>query len=106
MEQRADELVDRARTANTPWLAQLGPEPTDPQDAAAWRERARTLVAYRERHQITDRWSALGTADIRNAQQRREESIAARFMTLPTRPRQVRSTSAPPLAARVDPIGR
>jgi len=86
MEQHADELIDRARRANAHWLAQLGPEPVKPQQAAAWRVAARTVVAYRERHQITDPWSALGTADGGNAQQRREEAIAARSMTPSERP--------------------
>lgn len=81
IEQRADELIDRALTADAPWLAQLGPEPADPQNAATWRTRARTVVAYRERHQITDPWSALGTADGGNAQQRREGAIAARALS-------------------------
>ncbi|NCD16058.1 MAG: hypothetical protein EOL91_01860, partial [Actinobacteria bacterium] len=81
MEQRADELIERARTANAPWLAQLGAEPADAQECASWRARARTVVAYRERHQITDPWGPLGTVDERNSQQRREAALAASAMT-------------------------
>ena len=81
MEQRADELIERARTANAPWLAQLGAEPADAQECASWRARARTVVAYRERHQITDQWGHLGTVDERNSQQRREAALAASAMT-------------------------
>jgi len=96
MEQRADALLDRARTANAPWLAQLGTEPTDPQNAAAWRARARTVVAYRERHQITDPWSAIGDPESGTQQQRREATLAARALTDP-RPQQ--PTPAPPSTA-------
>ena len=109
MEQRADELLDRARTASAPWLTQLGPEPPDPQQAAGWRARARTVVAYRERHQITDPWSALGTADGGNAQQRREEAIAARSMRPSAGPPAVplgRTIGVPEPASHLDPIGR
>ena len=109
MEQRADELLDRARAATAPWLAQLGREPDNPAEHAAWRARARTIVAYRERHQITDPWSALGTADGRNAQQRREEAIAGGFLKLTARPQvetHVRSTGAPTPIAPADTIGR
>lgn len=109
MEQRADELLDRARTANAPWLSQLGHEPGSPTEHAAWRARARTVVAYRERHQITDSWSALGTADSGNAQQRREEAIAARSMA-PAAPRPAdppgRTSGVPAPASNLDPIGR
>jgi len=109
MEQRADELIDRARVAKAPWLAQLGPEPVEPQDAAAWRAAARTVVAYRERHQITDHWGPLGTVDERNAQQHREATIAARAIT-DLRPQT--AAPAPRAAANdapthySDPIGR
>ncbi|NCD15928.1 MAG: conjugal transfer protein [Actinobacteria bacterium] len=101
MDQRANELIDRARTANAPWLAQLGAEPTDPQAALAWRTRARTVAAYRERHQITDVWGPLGTVDERNAQQRRESAIAARAIaelrpqTPSLAPRPAAANSAP-----------
>ena len=110
MEQRADELLDRARTASAPWLTQLGPEPPDPQQAAGWRARARNVVAYRERHQITDPWSALGTADGGNAQQRREGAIAARALSglkpspaiAPTRP----APASPADPTHANTIGR
>ncbi|NMC34876.1 MAG: AAA family ATPase, partial [Veillonellaceae bacterium] len=110
MEQRADELIDRALAANAAWLAQLGPEPTHPQNAAAWRARARTVVAYRERHQITDPWSALGTVDECNSQQRREAALAARAITdlRPQQPAPVQRVTAdrPPIAQYSDTIGR
>lgn len=110
IEQRADELINRARTANAPWLTQLGSEPADSRDAAAWRARARTVVAYRERHQITDPWSALGTSDGGNAQQRREEALAAGTMTPAARPPAEplgRTAGAHvPASPHLDPIGR
>jgi len=109
MEQRADGLIARARAAKAPWLAQLGSEPADSRDTAAWRARARTVVAYRERHQITDTWSALGIADGGNAQQRREEVIASRSLTPSVRPPAEplgRTTGVPSPASPLDPIGR
>ncbi|NCD18857.1 MAG: conjugal transfer protein [Actinobacteria bacterium] len=102
MEQRADELVDRARTANAPWLAQLGPEPADPEKASAWQATARTVVAYRERHQITDPWGPLGTVDEHNAQQRREATLAARAIT-DLRPQQPAATSRATVANTAAP---
>jgi len=111
MEQRADELLDRARTANAQWLAQLGPEPTDPQDAAAWRARARTVVAYRERHQVTDRWGPLGAVDERNTQQRHEATLAGHAVTELRPQNPSAATRCPispsmPVAERSDAIGR
>ena len=110
MEQRADELIDRARTANAPWLAQLGREPENPAEHAAWLARARTVVAYRERHQITDPWGPLGDPESGTQQQRREATLAARAIT-DLRPEQPpaarRSTAESTVAPRYsDAIGR
>jgi len=110
MEQRADELIDRARLANAPWLAQLGPQPADPQDAATWRARARTVAAYRERHQVADPWGLLGDMESGTQQQRREATLAARAMTDlgQQQPSVVRRSTAgnTPISHHSDAIGR
>lgn len=109
MEQRADALLERASAANAAWLAQLGPEPNDPQEAAAWRARARTVVAYRERHQITDPWVALGDPETGTQQQRREATLASLAITdLRQQPPAVHRSTAgsAPIPQHSDAIGR
>jgi hypothetical protein len=54
MDQRVDELLDRAARADAPWLASLGPQPTRRQ-AAAWETARRAVAAYRDRYCVTTR---------------------------------------------------
>ncbi|MGH9191449.1 MAG: ATP-dependent DNA helicase, partial [Acidimicrobiales bacterium] len=49
IEQRADALVSRAITAREPWIARLGPPPTDPGRRLLWEQAASTVAAYRDR---------------------------------------------------------
>ncbi|GAB4087318.1 MobF family relaxase [Myceligenerans cantabricum] len=52
IEQRADDLLARAKRDKEPWLTELGPEPTG-RRRHTWRTAARTIAAYRDRHTIT-----------------------------------------------------
>jgi hypothetical protein len=60
IEQRATTLLDGALTDGEPWTHQLGARPAEPRKQAAWLRAARTVVAYRDRYQITDNHDALG----------------------------------------------
>ncbi|MEZ4588676.1 MAG: hypothetical protein R2909_20050 [Gemmatimonadales bacterium] len=67
IEQRADAVLDTALDVSEPWTRDLGPQPSDPKAAAAWRGHARTVAAYRDRYTITtDR--ALGPEPEQTAQ--------------------------------------
>ena len=60
IEQRADVVLDRARTAGAPWLTRLGAPPADPAGLADWTAVARSVAAYRDRYQVTDPLRPLG----------------------------------------------
>ncbi len=62
IEQRATTLLDGALADNERWTAQLGAKPDEPKKQASWLRAARTVVAYRDRYQITDDHDALGAA--------------------------------------------
>ncbi|WRS29204.1 MobF family relaxase [Actinomycetaceae bacterium MB13-C1-2] len=62
IEQRAAALLDGALTDRERWSARLGPMPTETKKQAAWLSAARTVVAYRDRYQITDNETPLGPA--------------------------------------------
>jgi conjugative relaxase-like TrwC/TraI family protein len=50
IEQRADALTEHAIQQNRPWIASLGPTPSDPARRAAWQQQIRTVAAYRDRY--------------------------------------------------------
>lgn len=60
VDERADALLERARTARTPWVAALGPVPTEQPARAARTTAARTIAAYRDRYGVTDQRDPLG----------------------------------------------
>jgi conjugative relaxase-like TrwC/TraI family protein len=60
IEARADAVLDRALDEAAPWLAQLGPQPTNSRKLATWRRSARVVAAYRDRYHVTTD-AALGT---------------------------------------------
>ena len=60
IEQRADALLDRTHEAAAPWRRRLGSPPADPEEREAWRAIARTVVAYRDRYDVTDPDRPLG----------------------------------------------
>lgn len=78
IEQRADALLDGALADHAPWTAQLGQIPTEARKQAAWLRAARTVVAYRDRYQITDDRTTLGSdPDSQNVKQKWEESVVS-----------------------------
>ncbi|MGD7786827.1 MobF family relaxase [Propionibacteriaceae bacterium Y1700] len=54
IEARTDALLDAALTEHDGWTKTLGAPPKQPRTAAAWRQAARTVTAYRDRYGITD----------------------------------------------------
>lgn len=54
IETRADTLLDTALAEHQSWTAALGTPPKRARGAAAWRQAARTVAAYRDRYGITD----------------------------------------------------
>jgi hypothetical protein len=52
IEQRADTLTEHAIQNNQPWVASLGPTPSDPARHAAWQQQIRTVAAYRDRYRL------------------------------------------------------
>jgi hypothetical protein len=52
IEQRADALTEHAIQNNQPWIANLGPTPSDPARRAAWQQQIRTVAAYRDRYRL------------------------------------------------------
>lgn len=109
MEDRADQLIARASAADPYWFRRLGEEPHDPAGQRAWRNSTRTIVAYRERHQITDPTHAIGTASEKSTQQIREASIAFRALSTvvpPPAEAHTRATHPAAPATHIEPIGR
>ncbi len=53
IEQRADALTEHAIQQNQPWVASLGPTPSDPARRAAWQQQVRTVAAYRDRYRLS-----------------------------------------------------
>ena len=99
----ADVVARRSMDAERVSLMELGPEPTDSQNAAGWRTRARTVVAYRERHQITDPWSALGAAAPRGSHRRAHHDTVS---AAPAEPAGHTPGPPAPASSHLDPIGR
>ncbi|MEE6296637.1 MobF family relaxase [Georgenia wangjunii] len=113
MEQRADLLLERARAAGAMWLRHTAAQPSTAEEAAVWLPAARTVAAYRERHQVIDPDSALGPIDPAAIQQRRESSMVIATLarlregTSPDTARTTSSSSAATWKApSPDPIGR
>jgi len=52
IEQRADALTEHAIQNNQPWIASLGPTPSDPARRATWQQQIRTVAAYRDRYRL------------------------------------------------------
>ena len=98
IEQRATTLLDGALTDGEPWTNQLGSEPAEPKKQTAWLRAARTVVAYRDRYQITDDHEALGpTPADQNVKQKID---AARAKTALTQAQRVANTQVSPEAQR------
>ncbi|WP_429951614.1 hypothetical protein [Leucobacter allii] len=53
IETRADALLNTALTEKHEWITKLGVQPKQARAAQAWRNAARTIAAYRDRHGIT-----------------------------------------------------
>jgi len=53
IEQRADALTEHAIQQNQPWVASLGPTPSDPAGRATWQHHVRTVAAYRDRYRLS-----------------------------------------------------
>ncbi|MGH3975018.1 MAG: hypothetical protein ACRDS9_17065, partial [Pseudonocardiaceae bacterium] len=53
IENRATELAEAATIAAPAWLRRLGNPPTDPTARSIWLTSVATVVAYRDRYQIT-----------------------------------------------------
>lgn len=54
MDRRVEALIDRAARAGAPWLAALGPRPTNPAALGSWIAAGRAIAAYRDRYGVTD----------------------------------------------------
>lgn len=111
MEQRVDELLDRAARADAPWLASLGPRPTSPMSATAWETARRAVAAYRDRYGVTtsDVLGPLAVGDTQrnDARTRCVQAIAAvRPDALPPAERAAQPGSEPTRTRSVstDPI--
>jgi hypothetical protein len=52
IEQRADTLTEHAIQQNQPWVASLGPTPSDRSRRAAWQQQIRIVAAYRDRYRL------------------------------------------------------
>jgi conjugative relaxase-like TrwC/TraI family protein len=106
MEQRADQLLDRARAASAPWLRRLGAPPDDHAGREAWQRRARAVAAYRDRYAITDSHRPLGRASVASQQQQAERDLAAQALVAHSRApdsqvrRRVIHSSEPPAQRR------
>ncbi len=61
IEQRAEACLDSALTSSDEWIAALGGQPKEVRTAAAWRQQAMIVAAYRDRYRITGR-APLGPA--------------------------------------------
>ncbi|MHB1865441.1 MAG: MobF family relaxase [Candidatus Saccharimonadales bacterium] len=53
IEQRTDALTEHAIRNSQPWVASLGPTPSDPSRRAAWQQQLRTIAAYRDRYRLS-----------------------------------------------------
>lgn len=53
IEARADAVLDQALDEVAPWLAELGPQPTNSRKLATWRRSARVVASYRDRYHVT-----------------------------------------------------
>ncbi len=53
IEQRTDALTEHAIQNNQPWVASLGPTPSDPSRRTAWQQQVRTVAAYRDRYRLS-----------------------------------------------------
>lgn len=67
IQQRAEAVLDQALAERQEWVLALGDTPAEPRAAAAWKRRARTVAAYRDRYGITTR-NPLGPAPDTDAQ--------------------------------------
>ena len=76
IEARADGVLRGALSDKEPWVAKLGTVPKDKKQQAAWWRAARTVAAYRDRYQITDTSTPLGTEPENTSQ--KIDSIRAR----------------------------
>lgn len=67
IEQRANEILDRAVSEKQDWALGLGESPAEQRATATWRREARTVAAYRDRYGTTAK-SPLGRAPDSDAQ--------------------------------------
>jgi hypothetical protein len=70
-------VLKRARLARAPWLAALGPQPTDQRSHRRWTTAARTVAAYRDRYDITDPTTPLGPGAGADRQRAAARDLAA-----------------------------
>lgn len=84
IEQRAMAVLDQALSGQQEWALALGDGPAETRSAAAWKQQARTVAAYRDRYGITTR-TPLGPApdsDARKIDAARAKSALARLRDL------------------------
>ncbi|MFT0848215.1 hypothetical protein VR010_10745 [Actinomycetaceae bacterium L2_0104] len=94
IEQRVTTLIDGALTDREPWTMQLGLMPVEEKKQGTWLRAARTVVAYRDRYQITDDQAPLGPdPDSQNVKQRID---AARARAALVQARRIADMHVPP----------
>jgi conjugative relaxase-like TrwC/TraI family protein len=80
LETRCEVAIERAFEAREPWVSELGPVPGG-EAALAWRDRAVTVAAYRERWGIDNPYVALGTSPTTSTAQRAHHARAQAALT-------------------------
>ena len=107
IEARADALLDAALTDHDGWAKTLGAPPKQPRVAAAWRQAARTVIAYRDRYGITDTspFGAPAEDDAQKIDAARARAALDRARTLAntgrTQPERPRRATTRPLGPRL-----
>jgi conjugative relaxase-like TrwC/TraI family protein len=80
LETRCEVAIERAFEAGEPWVGELGPVP-EGEAALAWRDRAVTVAAYRERWGVDNPYVALGTSPTTSTAQRAHHARAQAALT-------------------------
>jgi len=106
IETGADALLDTALTEHQDWTMALGTTPKPARTAAAWRQAARTVAAYRDRYGITDT-APLGTladSDAQKVDAARARAALDRARNLAAAERQAPKPSRRTGPERVGPV--